>query len=388
MTEEADGVAAMPADDARLRLAFLGSAPFSLPTLAALLGAGHEVTAVYTQPPRPAGRGYELTRSPVDVYADGRGLPVRTPASLRDADEQRRFAELDLDAAVVAAYGLILPTPILAAPRLGCLNVHASLLPRWRGAAPIERAILAGDDETGVTIMQVDAGLDTGPILLAGRVPIGSETTAAALHDALADLGAGLMLRALAGLAAGTLRSTPQPRGRRDLRQEARARRRSSRLVQAGRRTAAGGARAEPSTGCLVRAGGRADQGVGRGGGRLPRDARASVGRSAHHCLRRRRAAPAPPAASGPCADRDGGISARLSAAARHPARLKTPPRPPVEAPAGPRNPPPPGRSFAVIGCRRRPADDRTPSGRPRTRRSRVDHGRGRRLPRSGPARS
>jgi methionyl-tRNA formyltransferase len=210
MTEEADGVAAMPADDARLRLAFLGSAPFSLPTLAALLGAGHEVTAVYTQPPRPAGRGYQLTRSPVDVYADGRGLPVRTPASLRDADEQRRFAELDLDAAVVAAYGLILPTPILAAPRLGCLNVHASLLPRWRGAAPIERAILAGDDETGVTIMQVDAGLDTGPILLAARVPIGSETTAAALHHALADLGAGLMLRALAGLAAGTLRSTRQ----------------------------------------------------------------------------------------------------------------------------------------------------------------------------------
>jgi methionyl-tRNA formyltransferase len=194
----------------RLRLAFLGSAPFSLPTLAALLDAGHEVAAVYTQPPRPAGRGYGLKRSPVHVYADSRGLPVRTP-TLRDDSEQRRFAELDLDAAVVAAYGLILPKSILAAPRLGCLNVHGSLLPRWRGAAPIERAILAGDTETGVTIMQMDARLDTGPILLTARAPIGPETTAAALHDALADLGAGLLLRALAGLAAGTLRAIPQP---------------------------------------------------------------------------------------------------------------------------------------------------------------------------------
>jgi methionyl-tRNA formyltransferase len=211
MIEEAESAAAMPARDARLRLAFLGSAPFSLPTLAALLGAGHEVAAVYTQPPRPAGRGYGLKRSPVHVYADSRGLPVRAPATLRDDSEQRRFAELDLDAAVVAAYGLILPKSILAAPRLGCLNVHGSLLPRWRGAAPIERAILAGDTETGVTIMQVDAGLDTGPILLTARTPIGPETTAAALHDALADLGAGLLLRALAGLAAGTLRAVPQP---------------------------------------------------------------------------------------------------------------------------------------------------------------------------------
>jgi methionyl-tRNA formyltransferase len=176
-----------------------------------VLDAGHEVAAVYTQPPRPAGRGYELKRSPLHVYADTRGLPVRTPATLRDAEEQRRFGELDLDAAVVAAYGLILPTAILAAPRLGCLNVHASLLPRWRGAAPIERAILAGDAETGVTIMQVDAGLDTGPILLTARVPIGPETTAAGLHDALADLGAGLLLQTFAGLAAGTLRATPQP---------------------------------------------------------------------------------------------------------------------------------------------------------------------------------
>ena len=211
MIEKADSAAAMPAGDARLRLAFLGSASFSLPTLAALLGAGHEVAAVYTQPPRPAGRGYELKRSQVHIYADSRGLAVRTPASLRDADEQGRFAELDLDAAVVAAYGLILPKAILAAPRLGCLNVHGSLLPRWRGAAPIERAILAGDGETGVTVMRMDAGLDTGPILLTARVPIGPETTAARLHDALADLGADLLLQALAGLAAGRLRAIPQP---------------------------------------------------------------------------------------------------------------------------------------------------------------------------------
>jgi methionyl-tRNA formyltransferase len=212
MTEKADSAAARPAGEARLRLAFLGSTPFSLPTLAALLDAGHEVAAVYTQPPRPAGRGYELKRSPVHVYAESRGLAVRTPATLREEGEQTRFRELDLDAAVVAAYGLILPRPILAAPRFGCLNVHASLLPRWRGAAPIERAILAGDTETGVTIMQVDAGLDTGPTLLIARIPVGPETTAAGLQEGLADLGAGLLLRALAGLTAGTLRATPQPK--------------------------------------------------------------------------------------------------------------------------------------------------------------------------------
>jgi methionyl-tRNA formyltransferase len=147
----------------------------------------------------------------VHGYADSRGLNVRTPKTLRDTDEQRLFAELELDAAVVAAYGLILPKPILNAPRLGCLNVHASLLPRWRGAAPVQRAILAGDEETGISIMQMDAGLDTGPILLTARIPIGPETTAAGLHDALADLGARLLTRALAGLAAGTLRGTPQP---------------------------------------------------------------------------------------------------------------------------------------------------------------------------------
>jgi len=189
----------------------MGSATFSLPTLAALVEAGHDVAAVYTQPPRPAGRGQQPRRSPVHVWAEDNGLQVRTPASLRAEGEQRAFAALGLDAAVVAAYGLILPTPILEAPRLGCLNVHGSLLPRWRGAAPVERAILAGDDETGITIMQMDAGLDTGAMLLVGRVPIGPRTTATELHESLPVLGAALLLQALDGVAAGTLPAVPQP---------------------------------------------------------------------------------------------------------------------------------------------------------------------------------
>lgn len=195
----------------RLALAFFGSAAFSLPTLEALLAAGHDVRAVYTQPPRPAGRGQQVTRSPVHALADARGIPVQTPATLKDEGAQRRFAALALDAAVVAAYGLILPRPILAAPRLGCLNVHASLLPRWRGAAPIQRAILAGDSETGVTIMAMEAGLDTGPMLTSQAVPITPQSTASALHDTLARLGAQLLLEALAGVAAGTLAERPQP---------------------------------------------------------------------------------------------------------------------------------------------------------------------------------
>lgn len=194
------------------RLAFFGGAPFSMPVLLALLEADCEIAAVYTKPPRPAGRGHALTRSLVQVFAEARNLAVRTPESLRDAGEQRRFAELGVDVAVVAAYGLILPKPILTTPRLGCLNVHASLLPRWRGAAPVERAILAGDSETGITIMQMDEGLDTGPVLLTARVPITSESTAAALYDTLADIGARLLVQALAGVMAGTLRPAPQPK--------------------------------------------------------------------------------------------------------------------------------------------------------------------------------
>lgn len=195
----------------RLVLAFFGSAPFSVATLAALFDAGHTVRAVYTQPPRASGRGHQVTRSPVHVLAAERGVPVHTPVSLKDEVEQRRFADLALDAAVVAAYGLILPRAILNAPRLGCFNVHASLLPRWRGAAPIQRAILAGDAETGVTIMAMEAGLDTGPMLLSRAVPITPETTAPVLQETLAQLGARLMLEALDGVAAGSLQPRPQP---------------------------------------------------------------------------------------------------------------------------------------------------------------------------------
>jgi methionyl-tRNA formyltransferase len=181
-----------------LRLAFMGSPDFAVPALRALVGAGHTIAAVYCQPPRPAGRGQALRRCPVHVAADALGLEIRTPARLRrDTDAHAAFAALDLDAAVVAAYGLILPPPMLDAPRRGCLNIHASLLPRWRGAGPIQAAILAGDTESGITIMRMDEGLDTGPMLLAEAVQIGPRTTAATLHDALAAVGARLVLRAL-----------------------------------------------------------------------------------------------------------------------------------------------------------------------------------------------
>ncbi len=194
-----------------LDLVFMGTPAFAVPTLAALLGAGHRIVAVYSQPPRPAGRGHRPQPSPVQALAERRGLPVLTPATLKTPEAGAAFAAHHADAAVVAAYGLILPKAVLAAPRLGCFNVHASLLPRWRGAAPIQRAILAGDSATGVTIMAVEAGLDTGPMLLQESVPITPATTASDLHDRLADLGARLMTQALAGIAAGTLHARPQP---------------------------------------------------------------------------------------------------------------------------------------------------------------------------------
>jgi methionyl-tRNA formyltransferase len=176
----------------------MGSPNFAVPALRALHDAGHEIAAVYSQPPRPSGRGRAVHPCPVHAAAAALGLPVRTPSRLRtDTGEHAAFAALGLDAAVVAAYGLILPQAMLDAPRRGCLNIHASLLPRWRGAAPIQAAVLAGDAETGVTIMQMDAGLDTGAMLLQGRVPIGPRTTAAELHDTLAVLGANLVLQAL-----------------------------------------------------------------------------------------------------------------------------------------------------------------------------------------------
>lgn len=194
-----------------LRLAFMGTPDFSVSILDALVAAGHEVVCVYSQPPRPAGRGQQLQASPVHRRADALNIPVRTPKSLRKAEEQAEFAALNLDCAIVAAYGLILPQAILDAPRLGCVNVHASLLPRWRGAAPIQRSILAGDADTGVTIMQMDAGLDTGAMLLKEALPITPRMNAADLHDALAAMGARLMVQALPGIADGSLLPMPQP---------------------------------------------------------------------------------------------------------------------------------------------------------------------------------
>ncbi len=188
-----------------LRLAFMGSPDFSVPVLAALIEAGHEIACVYSQPPRKAGRGRTLRKTAVHEFAETQGLEVRTPRSLKGEAEQVDFAALGLDAAVVVAYGLILPQAILDAPRLGCMNMHASLLPRWRGAAPIQRAIMAGDTETGVQAMMMEAGLDTGPVLATSRTPISPEDTAGSLHDRLADLAAGLAPRALSGLADGSL---------------------------------------------------------------------------------------------------------------------------------------------------------------------------------------
>lgn len=195
----------------RLRLAFMGTPDFAVPALAALVTRGHEVAVVYTQPPRRAGRGQRVLLSPVGRFAESDAIPVRTPRTLRDEAEQAYFASLSLDAAVVAAYGLILPKAILVAPRLGCLNIHASLLPRWRGAAPIQRAILAGDAESGVTIMHMDEGLDTGSMLLREQRAILPTMDAGALHDALAVLGAQLIVEALDGVAEGRLTATPQP---------------------------------------------------------------------------------------------------------------------------------------------------------------------------------
>jgi methionyl-tRNA formyltransferase len=195
-----------------LRLIFMGTPDFAVPTLVELASRGHEIAAVYTRAAKPSGRrGLELVPSPVEREARKLGLPVHTPASLRNAEAQEAFAALRAHAAVVVAYGLILPKPVLDAPPFGCFNLHASLLPRWRGAAPINRAIMAGDEETGVTIMKMDEGLDTGAMALIERVRIGADMTAGELHDTLARIGADLMARALSALERGTLQFTPQP---------------------------------------------------------------------------------------------------------------------------------------------------------------------------------
>ncbi|WLR92846.1 methionyl-tRNA formyltransferase [Shinella zoogloeoides] len=197
-----------------LRIIFMGTPDFSVPTLEALASAGHEIVAVYSQPPRPAGRrGLELVKSPVQQAAEKRGIPVRTPVNFREEADRAAFRALNADVAVVVAYGLLLPEAILTGTRLGCYNGHASLLPRWRGAAPIQRAIMAGDTETGMMVMKMDKGLDTGLVALTRRVAISDTMTAGELHDVLMQAGGGLMAEAMAKLEAGDLPLTPQAEG-------------------------------------------------------------------------------------------------------------------------------------------------------------------------------
>ncbi|RCL00761.1 MAG: methionyl-tRNA formyltransferase [Candidatus Tokpelaia sp. JSC189] len=194
-----------------LRLAFMGTSVFSVPILKALVAAGHDIVAVYSQPPRSAGRrGLDITKSPVQHEAEMLRLTVHTPRTLRNTEEQARFRALSLDAIIAVAYGLLLPRDVLDAPRFGCFNAHASLLPRWRGAAPIQRAIMAGDTETGIMIMQMDEGFDTGPVALAEKVAIGQDMTAGELHDRLSQVAADLMVKAMADLEQGRLLLTPQ----------------------------------------------------------------------------------------------------------------------------------------------------------------------------------
>ena len=194
-----------------MRIVFAGTPEFAVPPLAALCASRHEVVGVLTQPDRPAGRGRKLTTSAVKDFALQHGLPIAQPQTLRSAEGRESLADWQPDVLVVVAYGLILPSEVLSMPRFGCLNIHASLLPRWRGAAPIQRAILAGDEYTGVTLMQMDAGLDTGPMLLQRRVAIGADVDSAALHATLAQVGAEALLETLDGLETGTLAAQPQP---------------------------------------------------------------------------------------------------------------------------------------------------------------------------------
>ena len=193
-----------------MRLAFMGTPAFSTPTLSELIAAGHDVAAVYTREPKPSGRGHKLKKTPVHEMAESFGIEVRTPKNFKSEEDVEAFRALDLDIAIVVAYGLILPQSILDAPRYSCLNLHASLLPRWRGAAPINRAIMAGDEVTGVQVMQMEAGLDTGPILLSETVRITRDDTAASLHNRLSEVGAQLAPRALAALERGAIEATPQ----------------------------------------------------------------------------------------------------------------------------------------------------------------------------------
>ena len=193
-----------------LRLAFMGSPEFAVPTLEAIVSAGHDVACVYSQPPRPAGRGKELRRTAVHEAAARHGIEVRTPLNFKAREDRDAFAALNLDVAVVVAYGLLLPKAILDAPRLGCFNIHGSILPRWRGAAPIHRAVMAGDTITGVQVMKMDVGLDTGPVMLTASTPISEDDTTGDVHDRLCLLGARLMVEGLAALEAGPVKLTEQ----------------------------------------------------------------------------------------------------------------------------------------------------------------------------------
>ncbi len=193
-----------------MRIIFMGTPDFAVPALGAVLAAGHEVVGVYSQPPRAAGRGLASRKSPVQLFAESKGLPVHTPTSLRSTEEQARFTALNANAGVVVAYGQILPKAILDAPHYGFFNIHASLLPRWRGAAPIQRALLAGDAETGVAVMRIEEKLDTGAVCLMERAAIGPDETAGELHDRLSELGAELMVRVLSDLGKGSLACWPQ----------------------------------------------------------------------------------------------------------------------------------------------------------------------------------
>ncbi|MEM9232794.1 MAG: methionyl-tRNA formyltransferase [Pseudomonadota bacterium] len=194
-----------------MKIVFMGTPAFAVPSLAALVASGHEVLCVYTQPPRPSGRGHRIQKSPVHQFAENHGLDIRHPESLKSQEEKDAFAALGADVAIVVAYGLILPKAVLAAPRLGCLNLHGSLLPRWRGAAPIQRAIMAQDAMTGIQVMQMEAGLDTGPVLLSESVPISGTDTAATLSERLSHIGADMLPRTLAALDRGGITPQPQP---------------------------------------------------------------------------------------------------------------------------------------------------------------------------------
>ena len=200
----------MSSKNTKLKIAFMGTPEFSVPTLQSLISFGHDIRAVYTQPPRPAGRGKKNKVSPVQSLAELNGLTVKTPHSLKTDEEQEYFEKLGLDAAIVVAYGLILPKTFLEVPRLGCINIHASLLPRWRGAAPIQRAIMAGDAKTGVTIMQMDEQLDTGPIFTTSEVEITDQTTSETLHQSMANLGACIINKTLKDINSKNLRAIEQ----------------------------------------------------------------------------------------------------------------------------------------------------------------------------------